>query len=95
MSRRVAPLVLALVLASVWAAADSRADALEEPPELVGVWKLERREDLEEYLKASGTPWWKRKLALLGSSRLRQTIASRSTARTPSRRGRSSSSPTA
>ncbi len=41
---------------------------------LDGAWKLERHENLAVYLKASGAPWWQRKLARLGGSKMRQTI---------------------
>lgn len=54
----------------------SHASAEPEPQMLGfdGPWRLDRTENFEEYLKASGAPWWKRKLAQLGSSSLRQRI---------------------
>jgi len=61
------------LLALVGAAAADEMEA--SAPDLAGVWKLERKENFEEYLKASGAPWWKRKLAQLGSSKLQQTIS--------------------
>lgn len=46
----------------------------EETFDLNGAWRLERKENFEQFLKDSGAPWWKRQLAKLGSSRMRQTI---------------------
>ena len=56
------------------AAASPPAAAGENSFDLNGAWRLERTENFEQYLKQSGAPWWKRKLAQLGSSRMRQTI---------------------
>jgi hypothetical protein len=50
------------------------AATTEKTLDLNGAWRLERKENFEQYLKESGAPWWKRKLAQLGSSRMRQTI---------------------
>lgn len=41
---------------------------------LDGRWHLQRTENLDEYLQKSGASWWRRQLAKLGTSRLRQTI---------------------
>ncbi len=72
-----APRVLLIALVSAWLAAAMTAVAEDAVPSLGldGDWRLEHTENFEEYLKKSGTPWWKRKLATLGSSRLRQTIS--------------------
>ena len=61
---------MALVLSSVRAGFAADAPAMD----LTGSWRLDRTENFDEYLEKSGTSWWKRKLAKLGSSRLRQTI---------------------
>ena len=66
-TRRVACLALLAALSPTAAASENSFD-------LNGAWKLERTENFERYLKESGAPWWKRKLAQLGSSRMRQTI---------------------
>jgi hypothetical protein len=56
------------------AAASAPAATSENSFDLNGAWQLERTENFEQYLKESGAPWWKRKLAQLRSSRMRQTI---------------------
>jgi hypothetical protein len=63
-------LVTGLALSGV----DAIAESAELAFDLSGAWQLDRTENFEEYLKESGTPWWKRKLAKLGSSRMRQSI---------------------
>jgi hypothetical protein len=52
------------------------AAAMATPPAigLDGRWHLQRTENLDEYLQKSGASWWRRQLAKLGTSRLRQTI---------------------
>jgi hypothetical protein len=76
--RETAILALSVVTAWVLLGATAHGDAIEPALEptvgLNGAWKLERKENFEEYLKASGAPWWKRKLAQLGSSSMHQTI---------------------
>jgi hypothetical protein len=65
----------ALGLLGELAHADADAtEATETALDLNGAWQLERTENFEQYLLDSGASWWKRKLAKLGSSRLRQTI---------------------
>jgi len=61
-------LLLITVASAAWAEEATLSIGLD------GRWKLERTENFEEYLKQSGTPWWKRKLANLASSSLRTTI---------------------
>lgn len=53
---------------------ETLAEMKVQPFDFNGMWKLDRTENLEEYMQASGTSWWKRKLAKFGSSRMRQTI---------------------
>ena len=64
----------ALVFASFFIHAEAFAQQNVESFDFNGAWQLERTENFDEYLKASGTSWWKRKLAQLGSSSMRQTI---------------------
>jgi hypothetical protein len=71
---RFALLALLTTLALVVVPAVAAAEEIVPTFDLSGAWRLDRTENFDEYLKKSGTPWWKRKLEELGSSRLRQTI---------------------
>jgi hypothetical protein len=70
--RRLFASLVALLLASTTGA---RAD--DESFAVTGNWQLESKENFDTYLKESGAPWWKRRLAQLGSARIRQTISRR------------------
>jgi hypothetical protein len=67
--------MLVLAVAFNLGAAPPSAAADESVLGLDGAWRLDRTENFEPYLKKSGASWWKRKLAKLGSSRMRQTIS--------------------
>lgn len=65
---------LVFVVAFTFLGMDVSAGANESSIDLNGAWQLDHTSNLEEFMKASGMPWWKRKLAKLGSSRMHQTI---------------------
>jgi len=66
--------LLGFVTALMFVGTFAHAEASDTTLDLNGVWQIERKENFGQYLKQSGAPWWKRKLAQLGSSRMRQTI---------------------
>jgi hypothetical protein len=66
--------IFAVIAGLTLSGTDVSARSDEPQFDLSGDWQLDRTENFEGYLKASGTPWWKRKLAKLGSARMRQTI---------------------
>jgi len=67
-------LILNVLIAIALLGTITHTAASEAALDLNGVWQLERKQGFEAYLKASGAPWWKRKLAQLAGSRMRQTI---------------------
>jgi hypothetical protein len=68
------PRILGLVAALAFLTAFAATAASEESIGLDGTWQLVHKENFEQYLKESGAPWWKRRLAQLGSSSMQQTI---------------------
>jgi hypothetical protein len=62
------PCILACAASLAFLGSLAPAGASEESLGLEGTWQLVHRENFDQYLKESGAPWWKRRLAQLGSS---------------------------